>query len=265
MVIANNVRRTRHRQSIGYYTNYARSYVKAIMSNQGLEKSPTPGDDEALSDGVADEREAVDDTADEEVEEEQMVEPEEGVDEEMEEPIDDEMVEDPKLAAKKKKQNLIKRVMEYDLSEMYPEMSVLTEKKKREWDYQDPETIRALWLESKTNVLYEWKVRYLHIKKNKKPQIDVRDTTAHTLRVEHLKNKEENAKNAEQKDLQMIERGRESPRFDEVKLPTNTTTDMRYKYTRNNPPVPRYYLEHFDKHKKPPFKIHGFGMAGCKP
>lgn len=265
MAITNKVRRLKQYQNIGYYSKCARSYAKANMSDRDLEKSPTPGKDKAPSDGMADEREAIEDTVDEEVEEEQSVELEHSGEEEIEESSTEEVVEDPKLAAKKKKQNLIKRVMEYDLTEMYPEMSVLTEKKRSEWDYQDPETIRALWLESKTNVLSEWKVRYLTIKKSRKPQIEVRDTTAHTLRVEHLKNKEENEKNAEQKDLQMIEKGRESPKFDEVKLPTNTTTDMRYKYTRNNPPVPRYYIEHFNKHKKPPFKIHGFGLAGCKP
>lgn len=220
------------------------------MSDQGAENSPVQGDEAAPSDGAADES-----IADEEVEEEQVA-------EEPSSPVA-EALEGPKPA---KARNLVKRVMEYDLSEMYPEMSVLTEKKKREWDYQDPETIRALWLESKTNVLAEWKVRYLNIKKkSRKPQIEVRDTTAHALRVEFLKNKEENAKSAEQRELQMIERGRQSPKFDEVKLPTNTTTDMRYKYTRNNPPVPRYYLEHFDKHRKPPFKVHGIGLAGCKP
>lgn len=249
---------------MGYSTEYAHSYAVANMSDEGLDKSPAPGED-VSSEGVADERESADKMGEEPVEEEEMVEPEQAGEEAMEEPTAA-VVEEPKPVVKKKKQNLIKKVMEYDLSDMYPEMSVLTEKKKREWDYQNPEIIRALWLESKTNVLFEYKVLYLHVKKHRKPQIEVRDTTTHSLRVEYLKNKEEKARIAEQKDLHIIEKGRESPVFDQVKLPTNTTTDMRYRYTRNNPPVPSYYLEHFKKHKRPPFKnFYGYGVAGCKP
>ncbi len=170
-----------------------------------------------------------------------------------------------KPAKKVANEKLVKRVMEYDVKEMYPEISVLTEKKKREWDYQNAETIRALWLESKTNALAEWKVKYSTIKKARKPSIEVRDTTAQALRLEHLKNKAETEKAAEEKDLRMIEKGRESPKFDEVKLPTNTTVEMRYKYTRNNPPVPGYYLQHFEQRKKPPFKSNGIGSRSCKP
>lgn len=264
MVITNNILTWGCGKNIGYDTKYARSNAKANMSDKGLEKSPKPEEEDA-GEELEDEREPGDEKGEKPVEEpvndEETVEPEQAG----EEALGEESVEEPKPDAKKKKQNLIKGVMEYDLSDMYPEMSVLTEKKRREWDYQDPETIRAIWLESKTNVLYEYKVRYLHVKKHKKPQIEVRETTAHTLRVEHQRNKAEKAKNDEQKDLEMIEKGRESPKFDEVKLPTNATTDMRYKYIRNNPPVPRYYLEHFNKHKKPPFKIFGYGMARCKP
>ncbi len=218
------------------------------------EVPPTPMEREHVEESVEEEETLGEEGVDEEDEYKAEVSEEEESEEEVEKPA-------KKVVNKK----LVKRVMEYDLQDMYPEMSVLTEKKKREWDYQDPETIRALWLESKTNALAEWKVKYLTIKKARKPTIEVRDTTAHALRLEYFKNKAETDKAAEEKDLRMIERGRESPKFDEVKLPTNTTTDMRYKYTRNNPPVPGYYLQHFEQHKKPPFKINGIGSTGCKP
>lgn len=174
--------------------------------------------------------------------------------------------EDAENVAPVKKPKVKKKyaALEYDLKYMYPEMNVLTEKNKNEWNYEDPKTIRALWLEAHTNALAEWKIKYAKIKRTRKPLIEVRDTASQYLRNEYRKNQRDKEKETEEKLLRIIERGHETPKFSEVKLPTNTTTDLRYRYNRNNPPIPLYYLVHFDKHKKPPFKLHGIGVRGCR-
>lgn len=158
-------------------------------------------------------------------------------------------LEDEEVSKTKKKRG----PLEYDIKHMYPEMNILIQKKKREWDFQDPDIIRALWLESKTNVLSEWKVRNAKINTGK-PANEVRENVTFTLRQEHLKNKAELQKAVEEREFEMTETAREPPHFDSIQLATNLTTEMRYKYNRNNPTVPRNYVEHFEKFKKPPFK-----------
>lgn len=167
---------------------------------------------------------------------------------------DESLPEEPKSEEVKRKRTIINKVMEYDIKDMYPEMSVLVNKKKKEWDYQDPDIIRALWLESKTHVLAEWKVRNAKIKTGK-PSLEVRDNVTYTLRQEHLQNQAELKKALEEREFETGEIGREAPHFDSMQLVTNLTTEMRYKYNRNNPPVPSHYVEHFEKYKKPPFKL----------
>lgn len=168
---------------------------------------------------------------------------------------DDEQVagEESTDEAEKKKRKKVKAVMEYDIKDMYPEINILIQKKKREWDYQDPDIIRALWLETKTLALSEWKVRNAKIS-IVKPSFEVKETVTVTLRQEHLKNKAELQQALQERDFEMTEASRDPPHFDTIQLATNLTTDMRYKYNRNNPPVPSHYIEHFEKFKKPPFK-----------
>ncbi|XKL67785.1 hypothetical protein PGB90_003276 [Kerria lacca] len=147
-----------------------------------------------------------------------------------------------------------KSVMEYDLKDMYPEIGLLTENTKREWNYHNPEIIRAIWLESKTNVLYEWKIKYGKIKQKSKPTIEVRDTNATNIRREYRKLKEEKRLKDEEKTFAQRNRMR-SPNFKAVEIVSNATTDMRLKYNKNDPNVPKYYVEHFQKYKKPPFRV----------
>ncbi|XP_065211249.1 nucleolin-like [Planococcus citri] len=165
---------------------------------------------------------------------------------------------------KGKKRKTVKPVMEYDVQDMYPEINILIQKKKREWDFQDPDIIRALWLETKTLALAEWKVRNAKIKIDK-PSLEARDNMTANLRLEFLKHKAELQQALEERNFEMTEASRDPPHFDAIQLATNLTTDMRYKYNRNNPPVPSHYIEHFEKFKKPPFKNNpnSFSCKNC--
>lgn len=158
-----------------------------------------------------------------------------------------------------------KGVLEYDLSEMYPEIDILIKTSRREWNYNDPDIIRAMWLESKTNVLQEWKVRNARIDKKKEPSVQVLLNHTAQLRLERQKQKEEQRKADFRKHHHMIAMGKLAPHFDTVKMATTTTVEMRYKFNRNNPPIPGYYINHYDRYKKPPFKTKIHVGRRCLP
>lgn len=148
----------------------------------------------------------------------------------------------------------VKPVLEYDLKEMYPEMSMLTEKKRNDWDFQDPNLIRALWLESKTNVLREWKFKYGRVSHKTKPKIEVRGTVTTEARMEFRRKQEQEREQRIEKEVFELRLATQAPEFETVEIASNLTTDMRLKFNKNDPTVPRYYLEHFQKYKKPPFR-----------
>ncbi|XKL59844.1 hypothetical protein PGB90_000860 [Kerria lacca] len=173
------------------------------------------------------------------------------MDEETEESTDD------------KKPRKVNKVMEYDISEMYPELSLLTEQTKKKWNYHDPDLIRALWLESKTNALAEWKVKHVKITFKKKPAIVVQLNQAMQVKQEYMERKKTEEQERKRKDSIMTDSGRRAPQFKQLKLPTTVTAQMRYKYNRDNPPVPEFYLRHFKKYKKPPFKTKTGIAGGC--
>lgn len=154
------------------------------------------------------------------------------------------------------------RHLSFDISGMYPEMNTLTDKKRSEWNYNDPETIRALWLETYTNALSEWKMKFTTIKKRKKPSFEVRETAAQILRTDYIKTKKQMAILNRERYERTVAKGGQPVKFQEVRLPTNVATEMRYKFSRNNPPVPKYYMEHFGTYRKPPFRL--FGIALCQ-
>ncbi len=160
------------------------------------------------------------------------------------------------LMRRKTGERAVRRHMEYDLKDMYPEMELLVANTKSKLNYQDPATIRALWLESKTNALAEWKMKYSKIKLGRKPKIEVRDTFTTDARKEFRKLKEEKErKDAEKVLADSTKPARDAPIFESVDIVSNATTDMRFKYNQNNPTVPRYYIEHFQIYKKPPFRV----------
>lgn len=157
-----------------------------------------------------------------------------------------------KKTKKKKPKQLASRILEYDIEDMYPEIDLLINKKKHEWDFQDPAIIRALWLESKTNVLADWRMKNSKFDSRKKPALEVRNTLAFTLRKDHRQEKVQQ----KEEDSQQVAVGNDPPVYKAVQLPTNLTMEVRYNFVRNNPPVPRWYVEHFQTYKKPPFNLH---------
>lgn len=185
-----------------------------------------------------------------------------------EHPIDDEPVgeevseEEPVVVPKKPKKKTTP--LEYDLADMYPEMSLLIQSTKKEWNCHDPEVIRAIWLESKTNALRTWKYKFSKILKRKKPDLILQMNHTVQLRLEFMERKKERDRE-EARRMAMLHVGREAPDFQEIKLPTNLAAELRYKFNRDNPPVPRYYLHHFERYKKPPFKLKTSSGTGCKP
>lgn len=148
----------------------------------------------------------------------------------------------------------VRPVMEYELKDMYPEMSLLTDNKKRDWNFQDPSLIRALWLESKTNVLREWKFKNGKVSHKTKPKIEVRGTTTTEARMDYRRKQEQKQQQQIEKEVYELMLARDAPDFEPVEIATNLTTDLRLKFNKNDPSVPRFYLEHFQKYKKPPFR-----------
>lgn len=149
----------------------------------------------------------------------------------------------------------VQPVLEYELKDMYPEMSLLTDKKRSDWNFQDPNLIRAMWLESKTNILREWKFKYGRVTHKSKPKIEVRGTITTEARMDYRRKQEQEREKQIEKEVYELQVAREAPDFEPVEIASNFTTDMRLKFNKNDPTVPRYYLEHFQKYKKPPFRL----------
>lgn len=179
--------------------------------------------------------------------------------------VEEEQVGEESTPAAAKKPARRLGILEYDLQDMYPEMAVLVQKTKRDWNYQDPDVIRAMWLESRTNILQEWKVKNAKIKSSKNATIEPVLNHTTQLRLESLKQKEEQRKAEFRKRLHMLAMGRMTPQFDTVKMATTNTVEMRHRYNRNNPPIPGYYIKHYDKFKKPPFITKTTDANGCLP
>lgn len=191
-------------------------------------------------------------------------------------PADDEEVEEEEEEKEEEEENKdaevtksetpvkkkFKGLLEYDLSDMYPELSTLTQTQKRNWNFSDPELIRAIWLETKTNALAKWKMKYSKIIKKKDPSIPVQINHAMQLRKEYRQ-----AQKEREKEQMLIEHeiGKDAPQFNELRLPTTITAQMRYRLNRDNPPVPESYIRHFAKYRKPPFLNKAVPGLKCKP
>lgn len=142
-------------------------------------------------------------------------------------------------------------ILDYDISGMFPDMKLILKKPRHTWNYDNPEVIRAIWLEQKTNVLAEWKIRHSKRQMTKKPKVNQNRTTL--LRMEYQEHKRDLMVALNKKRLELWEIGREVPYFEECYLLTNSTSYMRYHYNRNIPPVPAHIAEYYLKHKRPPF------------
>lgn len=148
------------------------------------------------------------------------------------------------------------KTMEFSLGEMFPDMSLLIRKKKKDWNFNDPDLIRALYVESETNLLSKWKARNAIIKSL--PKYTYKNNRLSRLRIEHLhlKKEKERRENERLEELLKLERG--MPEFPVVQTLTNITTELRHTFCRNHPSVPRHVIEHYRRHRKPPFKfVHG--------
>lgn len=147
---------------------------------------------------------------------------------------------------------MVSRALEYDLQDMYPEITLLFEDKQSAWNCQDPATIRAMWLESRTNILRDWKFRNGRIHSKEKPKLEVKPTMTVTLRKQFH---HEKAKEQDWKEM-YIPPGNDAPQYHELALPTNKTTELRYNFIRNNPPIPEAYVLHYEKYRRPPFNVY---------
>lgn len=146
------------------------------------------------------------------------------------------------------------RHLEYELRHMYPEMRPLTEGRRRDWDFRDPNLIRALWLESKTQALAEWKCRHGRVAAARRPKIEVRGTHTTEARLEFRRQQQRRREQRIEQEVWALRVAGQAPTFEAVEIASNATTDMRLQFKRNDPPVPRYYIEHFHRYKKPPFR-----------
>jgi hypothetical protein len=209
----------------------------AYTSEEPIEDA-MPAADEAASDALLgdDQESAVDDEI---VGEEQAADDEQAAPS-MELPAD----EDPAHVSGGGKR---KGPLEYDLEYMYPEIDLLCKSKRKDWNYNDPETIRAIWLEAKTHALADWKQKYVKIKRSK--DVKIHDNQANQLRNEFRKMKQER----EQIEEASLVIGRDAPVYHELTLPTTVTAQMRYKLNRDDPPIPDSFIFHYAKFKKPPF------------
>lgn len=149
----------------------------------------------------------------------------------------------------------VTKVLEFDYSGMIPDMRVLRFKKKRNWDFHDPDVIRALYVEYETQAFSKWKVENLKIDLNNYPTPAIPTNRSYNLRMFSLRKKRAKV----EKENRILERicnfNREIPRF-EGQLRSNMTEELRRDFIRNKPSVPAYYVDHFAKYGKPPFKSH---------
>lgn len=144
--------------------------------------------------------------------------------------------------------------MEYNLNKMFPDMSLLIQKK-RNWDFQNLDLIRAMYVESETNILSSWKSLNAKLNPSKKPRIVLKNNKSNKLRTEFLRSKIEKERIKKKKYNQMLQVNLDKPYFPPVKTFTTVTAELRHSLIQNNPSVPDQYIKHFLKYKKPPFKI----------
>lgn len=122
---------------------------------------------------------------------------------------------------------------------------------KKRLDATDPKTVNRIWMKQKKGL---GKQRKIGVRLNlTDPLIPARMTKASFLRKRNAELEKVKKHNMEAQIARPIEVGREVPEYKPICPKQNLTSQFRYKYARNNPVVSNYYIEHYEKHEKPPF------------
>lgn len=147
----------------------------------------------------------------------------------------------------------VSKVMEYKIDEMFPDMKLLL-KKKKDWNFRDPDYIRAAYVESETGMMTKWKSENAKINSVKNTDIQFKSNLTNDLKMRHLLRKIEKERREKRHLRQILRNFQNPPNFPPVQIFTNTTTQLRQSFIHNNPAVPAFVVQHFAKFKKPPFK-----------
>lgn len=172
-------------------------------------------------------------------------------------PYDINTTQKPSTKCTKKRPGEIEvmKPLEYDYHEMIPDMTVLTSKSRRDWDFHDPDVIRAIFVDYETNVLSHWKADHAKYPMHKRPKVEMQPNRSYNLRMHLLRKKREKEKRDIRLFEKMINFDREIPQF-QGNLRTNMTVELRRNFIRNQPAVPTHYMTHYARFGKPPFKTH---------
>lgn len=147
----------------------------------------------------------------------------------------------------------VSKTMEYEIDEMLPNMKLLL-KKRKDWNFRDPDYIRAAYIESETGIMEQWKSVNAKIKSVKNTDIQFKSNLNNDLKMRHLLRKIEKERMEKRKLRQILRNYQYPPQFPPVQIYTNATTQLRQSYIHNNPAVPAFVVQHFAKFRKPPFK-----------
>lgn len=179
-------------------------------------------------------------------------------------PLDESNKTDPKLLSPKSRRHLrrkkrhtvqeVMNAMEYDHEDMHPDISLLV-MPKRDMNFQDIDLIRAMYVESETNLLSRWKEENARRKPSGKPKIEIRYTKSDKLKKLYREFKLEKEKYERNKPKYIEKANLNPPKFASVLMPTTITAMYRFARSRNDPEVPKYFIQHYERYRKPPFKL----------
>lgn len=148
------------------------------------------------------------------------------------------------------------KTLKFSADEEFPNLNLLVRKKRKDWNFNDPDLIRALYVESETNLVSQWKAHNAIIKSNTSQFF--RHNRSSRLRHDHLLLKKQKERKQRLKLDGLLKLDRSVRDFRVVHTLTNATTLLRHSFCRNHPSVPRHVIEHYLHHHKPPFKVvHG--------
>lgn len=155
--------------------------------------------------------------------------------------------------SKAKGTSVVPRAVEYPLDEMFPDMKLLL-KRKKDWNFRDPDYIRAAFVESETGMMEEWKSHNAKIKLVPNADIQFKSNLSNDLKMRHLLRKIEKERREKRHLRKILRNFQNPPQFPPVQIFTNATAQLRQSFIRNNPNVPAFVVQHYARFKKPPFK-----------
>lgn len=159
-----------------------------------------------------------------------------------------------KRSRRAKSGGAVTKAMEYEMDEMIPNMKLLL-KKRKEWNFRDPDYIRAAFVESETGIMTKWKSENARFRSSKSNVgTPFKSNLSNDLKMRHLLRKIEKERREKRKLARILRNYQYPPQFPPVQIYTNATTQLRQSFVRNNPPVPAYVVQHYSKYRKPPFK-----------